>query len=377
MAIMQKVKIVHCSDFHMDTPFQTHFDKNVSEQRREEIREAFGTIIELCKKEKADILLICGDIIDNDYISQKTISYLINKFKEIENTRVFICLGNHDFYNKSSFINFPENVYLFKNNHIEKFEIPQLNLCVYGASFVSRYQKESMLKGFAALDKNKINIMLMHGDVVLNGQQSEYNPIYLTDIEKSGLDYLALGHKHLFSQIQKAGEVFYAYSGTPEGRGFDELGEKGVICGEIFKNHNNLKFIKTSKRQYNELYIDVTGALTYEEIYSKIKENIDETSKNNFYKIILIGKIDEGFNLILSILSEKIKDDFYFAKIIDKTTISIDLESLSLEYSLKGIFVKNMLNKIKNEKLPNEKEKLELALKIGLCAFENQRVNNL
>ena len=53
------------------------------------------------------------------------------------------------------------------------------------------------------------------------------------DIEKSGLTYLALGHVHQYSGPRREGGTVYAYPGTPDGRGFDELGEKGVILGRV------------------------------------------------------------------------------------------------------------------------------------------------
>ena len=43
------------------------------------------------------------------------------------------------------------------------------------------------------------------------------------------MDYIALGHIHKFSGIKRIGNTYYAYSGCPEGRGFDEEGDKGII----------------------------------------------------------------------------------------------------------------------------------------------------
>jgi hypothetical protein len=56
----------------------------------------------------------------------------------------------------------------------------------------------------------------------------------------------------------------------------------------------------------------------------------------------------------------------YFVKIKDSTEYKIDYQALSRETSLKGVFVKNMLNKIKEN--PNDNN-LKKALKLGLKAF--------
>lgn len=54
-------------------------------------------------------------------------------------------------------------------------------------------------------------------------------------------------------------------------------------------------------------------------------------------------------------------------KIKDKTILEINLEKLSAQESLKGLFVKNLLEKLAQE--PENKEKIEKAIEIGLTAF--------
>lgn len=54
-------------------------------------------------------------------------------------------------------------------------------------------------------------------------------------------------------------------------------------------------------------------------------------------------------------------------KIKDKTKLEVDLKMLANQNSLKGLFVKNLLEKI--EKEPENKEKIEKAIEIGLSAF--------
>ena len=50
------------------------------------------------------------------------------------------------------------------------------------------------------------------------------------------------------------------------------------------------------------------------------------------------------------------------------------LEQLSMDYSIKGKFIENMFNKINNAN-DEEKEILELALKIGIKSLLEEEVN--
>ena len=372
---MNKVKILHCADLHFDTPFK-ELNKEISQVSKEELLQVFKNIIDLTINENVEVLLIAGDVFDNLTVNKNTLFFISNQMKRIENVKVFISPGNHDPYNEKSFyriIKWPENVYIFNGNMKFK-EVEELNLIVWGAGFKNNYEEKTLLREVNA-DKDKINIMLIHGEIVSGNSKNEYNPIYINDIYKSDIDYIALGHRHKFTGILKEGRTSYAYSGCPQGRGFDEEGEKGIIIGEVYKGGTDLKFIKTSKREYIIKEIDISNTNTYDEVIFKILENIEsEDIKKNFYKIILKGQIKEHFTLNENILMERLKDKFYYIKIVNDTSIGIDLEQLSMNYSIKGKFIENMFNKINNAN-DEEKEILELALKIGIKSLLEEEVN--
>lgn len=373
---MKKVKILHCSDMHFDTPFK-ELSKKISDISKEELLESFKRIIDLVISEEIEVLLIAGDIFDNISLNKTTLFFIVNQLKRILNTYVFISPGNHDPYNDKSFykiVNWPKNVYIFKGK-MEKVTIEKLNLNIWGCGFNNTYEKESLFKDIK-IDEDLINIMVIHGEICGENSKSEYNPIYLKDIALSGLDYIALGHRHEFSGILKEGKTYYSYSGCPQGRGFDETGEKGVVIGDVYKENVDLKFLNITKRLYVEKEIDVSGVNTYEEVKEKIVENIHiSNSSTNLYKIILKGAINGEFNLKEEVLKEKLLDYFYYVKIENKTTIDIDLEEISKDYSLKGKFVFNMLKKLEQAKDNREREIINMALKIGLQSLSSEEVN--
>lgn len=372
---MKTIKILHSADFHFDTPFK-EIGERQSKLNKEEIKEVFSEIINISKNNCVDILLLAGDIFDNNTVNKNTLYFIEEKLKEIPNIKVFISPGNHDPFSKNSFYNFinwPENVHVF-NSGIEKVYLKDLDINIWGAAFNEKYVRTSMLRNVRAED-GKINIMVLHGEVVNSSEENEYNPITLNDILESNMDYIALGHRHAYSGIKKIGNTFYAYSGCPQGRGFDELGDKGVICGDISKGVVDLKFIKTSKRRYEQVKIDVTDCYTHEEIKSLIKATIEEDSKENLYKVILIGEVSEEFNIDEDILSEQLSSDFYFIKVIDKTKVKVNLEEISKGYSVKAIFVSKISKLINESTEESEKEILMKALKIGLSSLSEDEVS--
>jgi len=365
---LKKVKILHCADFHFDTPFR-ELSGSVAEKRKEDLRETFGRVVNLAKEEGVHIMLLCGDLFDNRMVSPMTIAYLIGKLQEIPGVRVFISPGNHDPYHENSYyrlVQWPENTHIFKNN-MEKVEIEELNTCVYGRGFTQAHQQDSLLHGFSVDDPTKLNIMTLHGDVVQPGQSSNYNPITPGEIKESRLDYLALGHRHSVTNINKIGDTFWAYCGCPEGRAFDELGDKGILIGELRKGDPRIIFKTTGKRKYFELKIDISGCKTYEEVGDCIREKAKDLAPGkNLFKIILQGEMPENFMFLTSVVKEKLADRFYFLKVEDETCTRVDPESMASDFTLRGLFIKKMQEQIRQTQDQEERRKTELALKYGL-----------
>lgn len=376
---MKPAKILHCADLHFDTPF-SGLTVNTAEKRREDLRVTFGEITRIAKDEQVDLLFICGDLFDNSNVYKTTLNYIIQKLNTIPKVRVFISPGNHDPYNERSYYNlvkWPENVHIFKMD-IEKVVIPELETCIYGIGFSDIYQRTSLLQGFHVDDENALNMMVLHGEVVTPGGTNPYNPITTEEIQNSGLDYLALGHRHTFNGIMSVGSTHWAYAGNPEGRGFDELGAKGVIIGSVAKRQCSLAFKEVSKRKYFCLEVDISGIKTNDEIRNLILHETTiqqkhENTANDLYKITLTGEVSKDFQLNLEVLSDKIKDEFFFVKLLDDTRAQVDWDALEKEFSLKGLFIKKMRTKIADAQ-GEERKKLEFALKLGLQALDSGKV---
>ena len=141
--------------------------------------------------------------------------------------------------------------------------------------------------------------------------------------------------------------------------GFDEQGKHGVILGDISKDSLKLDFLPIDTKEFVEKEIDITDINSTEELIEKLNEmNLLE---NNYYKINLIGKRNFEINcyyLYKFILKENI------IKIKDKTEINYDIEKISEENNLKGLFLKEILEDEKNNIL--EKNIAEKIIEIGL-----------
>ena len=339
---MDGIKILHTADLHISDSGSGG-------------AQALARIIDLAKINDVEVIMIVGDLFDKAISSESDKSYVIALFTEIPHIKVLIGAGNHDPLQAYKDIMFPSNVYLF-GRKIEKVQFK--NADIYGVSFPEIYQRTSLIGDFIVDKPDKINILMMHGECV---SASKYNPISARELEATGIDYAALGHVHTFSGVQRIGGTYYAYPGIPQGRGFDETGDKGVLLGEVFKGGHNLEFVKTSEFEYIETKVDVSGCNDYCDIVTRIREA--ELDVNNVYRIKLCGVFVGDFSIngghVESLLSE-----FKQIEILDTTDIKVDLEALAGEYSLRGIFAKKALEKGLDER----------AIQYGLAALDGKKV---
>jgi len=352
------MKFVHIADMHFDTPFTLLSSRReLGESRRAEQRQVFKKMVNYIKENKIPYLFISGDLYEQEYIRQSTIEYINNLFKEIPETKIYITPGNHDpnlmnsYYSK---FNWNGNVKKIFTSQIEKIEEPEFNL--YGFGFDDFYCYQSEIENIKIEDKTKINILITHAS--LDGgydEQREYNTLSSKKLKELGFDYIALGHIH---KLKLTDNIIYP--GSMVSMGFDELGKHGMVVGEIEKNKElKLEFVELDEREFKEQYIDISEIKTIEELLEKISEI--ELEEKNYYKIILTGKRNFEINTYKLYKQIEIKN---IIKIKDKTKINYNLEEISNDISLKGIFAKEMLKKLENKNI--DKEIIEKAIEIGM-----------
>ncbi len=361
------MKFVHIADLHIDSPFVNLSDKdNLGEIRRLDQRRAIKKVIEYIKENNVPYLFIAGDLYEHKYIKKSTIQYINNLFKEIPNTAIFISPGNHDPYLQNSYytqFKWNKNVHIFKSK-IEKIGLENVN--IYGYGFDNFYCTNSNIESIELDEKNKINILIIHG--TLNGasiEEKQYNSISKKMLEDKNFDYVALGHIHKMSYNDEANQRI-VYPGSTVSLGFDELGEHGMIVGDIQKNKLDLEFIKIDNREFVEREIDITNIISKEELIEYI--NSQSFSENQFVKIILVGK--RNFEINTYGLYKFIENN-QVIKIKDKTKLNYDLEKIANETTLRGLFAKQILEKMNMEDITKEeKEILEKAVEIAFDALE-------
>lgn len=353
--------ILHGADFHLDSPF-SGLTPEQAIQRRKEQRDLLDRLAGLARDVSADLVLLPGDLLDSERVYRETAQALARVLASIP-CPVFLAPGNHDAYSGRSVyatLDWPDNVHIFRSGQIESVDLPGLNCTVYGRAFCSPRQQESPLAGFQANRRpGWLQLMCLHGDLA---PQSEYGPISPADIAASGLDYLALGHIHQYSGLNRAGNTFWAYPGCPEGRGFDEPGEKGVLCLKAEPGAVSAQFSPLCRRRYEIISVDLTGA---EDPLTGLLAALPQHTREDIYRILLTG---ESPAPNLAALERALADRFYALTLRDHTRLPQDLWARREEDTLTGLFLQAMWSKCQQEP---DNQMYQMAVRFGLAALEN------
>ena len=360
------LKFIHAADFHLDSPFSALTAQQAAARRRES-RELAFRLANYVNQQGIDLVLLAGDLFDSNSAFRETGEQLAQAFGQMR-ARVFVAPGNHDWYGPGSpwlTVNWPENVTIFRENLLTAVDIPEWNLTIHGAAFTGDQQTAGFLAGFAAPEDGRTHIGLLHGEV--DPAEDRYGPIRREEIAGSGLTYLALGHIHKRTEPFRCGGTLCAWPGCPEGRGFDELGEKGFYQGTLENGAVSLRFVPFARRRYEILEVDVTG----KDPRAALEAALPPDTAQHLYRILLTGETGEG-GANAPALREALADRFYALDIRDHTRMAEDVWKREHEDSLRGLFLRELRAKWKAAATEEERETVTRAARFGLAALDHR-----
>jgi DNA repair exonuclease SbcCD nuclease subunit len=230
------MRFVHAADIHLDSPLRglESYPGAPADEIRGATRAALVKLIELCLNERADFLLIAGDLFDLDWRDFHTALFVAQQLRRLESAGipVFIILGNHDSYQEMSRRTpWPSNVTVFDHKQPESYPIEKLNVVVHGMSFPKREVCENLVPLYPEPVAGCFNIGLLHTNANGSPNHDPYAPCSVQELVSKRYDYWALGHVHDFQILHQHPHVVYA--GNPQGRHVRELGAKGIVLVHV------------------------------------------------------------------------------------------------------------------------------------------------
>lgn len=380
----RRLRIFHCADFHLRT-----IPKSV-EKFPLDLFSALTNTVELCLREKVDLLLIAGDFLESQHATAKTAELAIDALAELSHIPVLMVTGNHDPLEPHSLYctqDWGEHVIIVGDTDV--VELPDLNVRVWCTGFSKRFQDSGRLSCPGISRRNSSNddfleIGLAHADVC--GGVSRYNPLTRRAIASSALDYLALGHIHQPSEtVLWSGDTAYAYAGCPMGQGFSDLGPRGGWLLSFSGTRFSADYIPLSDSMFLERDLDISlperlPVWRPEQLSSFIQRNLEKLDgpifSKHHYRLVLKGNL-RGQIIDLDALGDLLADVVREVRLEDETGPDLLMSDLATENSVRGVFVRQLLADMKIAREAQDDESVKRfsdILQIGLSAFDGEVV---
>lgn len=325
------MKLIHTSDIHIDSPLTAKLSTEKIRERRRELLLNFARLTEEAKRLGASGIIIAGDLFDSEKISKRAISTALDVIESNPSIAYFYLYGNHEKKAISeSGIELPKNLYIFGEDWTY-FEFG--NVIVSGRGECTA----DMFKTLRVSPEKK-NIVVLHGE--LRDRSASPDVIGKNDARDLGIDYLALGHYHSYSEQMIDRRAVAVYSGTPEGRGFDEVGKRGFVLIDTDGDTVRHTFVSFAKRRLHEIEVDITDALRTSEIEERARARLIGVPADDLVRLTLVGSYTPNLWKDTEALKRVFLEKYYYFEVKDSSRLEINPEIYKNDKSLKGEFIR-------------------------------------
>lgn len=361
------MKLLHCGDMHLDSALRANLEGEKKKQRKSELLSTFVKMAEYASEHGAEVMLIAGDLFDGTVVTKRTQNVVKETILRFSCVDFLYLKGNHD---AESFLDTwedrPENLKRFGTDWTY---YRYGDVVIAGAEFSDG--NGARLYDSLLLNRNDCNIVMLHGQTEKYVSADKTETVALGALKNKNIDYLALGHIHFYKYEPLDSRGAYCYCGCPEGRGFDECGEKGFVWLETGDGKVEHTFVPFACRTVHEVVVDISGAETTVAVEQKVREALESIPETDLVKVSLNGKVSLSAERDLQYLATRFESRFFAFKINDREVgIAIRPEEYEHDISLRGEFIRTVMAGAYTE------EEKRMLLELGIRALSGEEAES-
>lgn len=264
---MVSFKFIHAADLHLDSQFKgiSGLSDDIRAFLRESTFASLERLTELAVRERADFMVISGDVYDaKDASLQAQLRFreALDRLGE-HGIAVYVIHGNHDPLDGPRMGTSPkEHVHVFGPEFERVVAYRRQDrrpaAVIGGISYPTAKVTENTSRYFErSKDSSLFHIALLHANVDGDPAHETYSPCTRSDLNAAGYHYWALGHIHKRQILQENPHI--VYPGNIQGRSIRETGAKGCYAVQVDEEGNvGLRFheLDTVRWFREELAID-------------------------------------------------------------------------------------------------------------------------
>ena len=263
---------------------------------RETRIESIHNVLKSAQEKDADFVLLCGDVFEHNMVSQETVKKVVAIFNQHPRIPIYLLPGNHDVlgadcvYNRAIFQRLKHLTILSTSNPVEVS-----GATIHPCPVLSKLTTQDLTATIPSVrDIDGIHIGVAHGSLVGKFPSSNWEdtilPVELSCIERTGIDYLALGHWHSHRAFDDGtGVSRIAYSGTHEQTKFGEDNAGQCLLVEIDKKGDPPKIdtIRTGQLTWTSDELEMKDSSSLNEL----KSHFETVKGIDMVRLVLHGEL--------------------------------------------------------------------------------------
>lgn len=365
------LRLLHVSDLHLGYAPASLGGKCAT--RRAERDRLLERLVDLALEQEVDMVFIAGDLFDQHRPEPSLAFYAISELRRLVSAGIALVTvpGNHDE------ITYADSVYRTSGHnwpgilvsnplpaHVASLNIKGYAVHLYSVAYTGGITAaDTPLKDLPRVAETGLHIGIFHGSLDIKSSERSL-PLSSAAFADAAYDYVALGHYHRFSQ-QSVGDTMIVYAGAVEARNYRDPGSGAAVIVECTGESTTVRPVPVPVREFRSVQIALSKG-TEDEITALADPELA-------LEVRLTGVSD--LEISSDYLAGRWQHLFYHLSILDNTNRlpAHVIESLANELSVRGVFVRRMLQRRLAASSESESNLVHEALLKGLRAFAEVR----
>jgi DNA repair exonuclease SbcCD nuclease subunit len=373
------LRLLHLADLHLGA--NCAFLGEKADERTKDFERAFERAMEFARDAQNGIklIVIAGDLFDSHKPEPRLVEMVKREFSAVTSAGVSVVLapGTHDTSSYRDCVYRREHLgdILLLSDDTDcpvSFEVDNETVHIYGI-VRGPHRREVPLDKMSRISADGVHIGVLHAAIQptsgIDFSDTELS-VTLPALAKTRLDYIALGHYHNF-QEHRANGVTVVYPGTLEGRSFRETGDRYLVTATFTSEGPVVEKMRFNARTVHQETIDLDRipCRDLKELCNRIESLADTDA---IVELIVSGDVEFSFDT--AVVEETLADKFFCLKVVDETRVYCArwVEQFRDERTVRGIFVRKLIERIENAGTDEEKKLLDMALRLGLTELAGE-----
>lgn len=288
------LRFVHTSDLHLERPLGgiAEVPDHLREIFLEAPFEAAAQVFETALSERADALLLAGDVVDFDLVGPRAVVFLQEQFQRLADHEVpvYWACGNVDPAESwPASVPLPANVTIFPVGRAQEYKLVRDGEVVAKIQGISRNQGSQLDdSGFHRDAHGTFTIGVSYGTSASPGTEGDR------------VHYMALGGQHHRQTVDQSPGIAH-YCGSPQGRTPSETEAHGCTLVTVDDSGNvKTSFVATDSIRWITETMEVTAGTDEDALMTQMQNRVSKLQTKHSGSRLLITWIIEGRGKVLN-----------------------------------------------------------------------------